>query len=52
VQAFIASAESGSAQEEAVADIALQDVRDTEKALYVGVKTKSGEWVHRNYLMK
>jgi hypothetical protein len=52
VQAFLDGAESGSAQEEAVADIALQDVRDTEKALYVGVKTKSGEWVHRNYLMK
>lgn len=52
VQAFLAGAESGQAQEEAVADIATQDVRDTEKALYVGVKTRSGDWVHRNYLMK
>jgi hypothetical protein len=52
VQAFLTAAESGKAQEEAVADIALQDVRDTEKALYVGVKTKNGDWVHRNYLMK
>ena len=52
VKTFLANAESGKAEEEAIAGIAMQDVRDTEKALYVGVKTKNGAWVHRNYLMK
>lgn len=52
VKAFLADAESGETQEKDIANIALQDMRDTEKALYVGVKTEDGTWVHRSYLKK
>ena len=35
-----------------IAGVAHQEVRDTKEALYVGVQTPKGQWVHRNYLVK
>lgn len=52
VRTFLANAEAGKPQEETVANLAKQDVRDTPEALYVGVQSKKGEWVHRSYMKK
>ena len=32
--------------------LAQQEVRDADKSLFVGVRSKKGEWVHRNYMKK
>jgi len=49
---FLAAAESGSAQEEAVNGLARQEVRDAKAAVFMEAKRSDGAWVHRNYLAK
>jgi hypothetical protein len=49
---FLASAETGKQSSQDIAGLAQQEVRDADKSLFVGVRTKKGEWVHRNYLVK
>jgi hypothetical protein len=52
VKQFLAAAEKGKAESQDIAGVAHQEVRDTKEALYVGVQTPKGQWVHRNYLVK
>jgi hypothetical protein len=52
VSEFLANAETGKQSTQEIAGLAHQEVRDADKALFVGVRSKKGEWVHRNYLVK
>ena len=52
VTEFLASAETGKQSSQEIAGLAQQEVRDADKSLFVGVRSKKGEWVHRNYLVK
>jgi hypothetical protein len=52
VTEFLANAETGTQSSQEIAGLAHQEVRDADKALFVGVRSKKGEWVHRNYLVK
>lgn len=52
VTEFLANAEAGKRSTQEIAGLAQQEVRDADKALFVGVRSKKGEWVHRNYLVK
>lgn len=52
VTEFLANAETGKQSSQEIAGLARQEVRDADKSLFVGVRSKKGEWVHRNYLVK
>ncbi len=52
VSEFLANAETGKQSSQEIAGLAQQEVRDADKSLFVGVRSKKGEWVHRNYLVK
>jgi hypothetical protein len=52
VTEFLANAETGTHSGQDIAGLAEQDVRDADKSVFVGVRTKQGAWVHRNYLLK
>jgi hypothetical protein len=52
VEAFLATATAGKAEDKTIAGIMQQETRDGEQALYVEAKRKDGQWVHRNYLAK
>jgi hypothetical protein len=52
VTEFLAKAETGKQSSQEIAGLAQQEVRDADKSLFVGVRSKKGEWVHRNYLVK
>ena len=52
VSAFLAQAETGTADEKSLGKLARQELRDTDKALYVEARKADGAWVHRNYLAK
>jgi hypothetical protein len=49
---FLASAEAGKSNSQDIAGLAEQDVRDADASVFVGVRSKNGQWVHRNYLVK
>ncbi len=52
VREFLAAAEKGAATAQKIGNLARQDTRDAEKALFVEGARPNGEWVHRNYLAK
>ena len=52
VEAFLAGAETGKPEEKPLGTLAKQELRDTDKALYVEARKADGAWVHRNYLAK
>lgn len=52
VDAFLAQAMTGPADEKATGTLARQELRDSDKALYVEARKADGSWVHRNYLAK
>ncbi len=52
VDAFLAGALTGKADEKPLGTLARQELRDTDKALYVEARKADGTWVHRNYVAK
>ncbi len=52
VEAFLTAAEAGKSQEKPLGKLARQELRDTDKSLYVESRKADGTWVHRNYLAK
>ncbi len=52
VREFLAAAEKGKANAQKIGNLAQQETRDAEKALFVEAARPGGEWVHRNYLAK
>jgi hypothetical protein len=52
VEAFLAAAERGKAQERETAAAMRQETRDGERALYNEARSSGGRWVHKNYLAK
>jgi hypothetical protein len=52
VNAFLAAAERGRAQERATVAAMRQETRDGESALYNEARSAGGRWVHKNYLAK
>jgi hypothetical protein len=52
VEAFLAVAERGKAQERATVAAMRQETRDGESALYNEARSVGGRWVHKNYLAK
>jgi hypothetical protein len=52
VTEFLEKAETGKSSSQDIAGLAEQDVRDADASVFVGVRSKKGEWVHRNYLVK
>jgi hypothetical protein len=52
VREFLAAAEKGKGNAQTIGNLARQETRDAEAALYVEAAKPSGEWVHRNYLAK
>lgn len=52
VKSFLADAETGKPSKQSIANIAEQEVRDSDKSLLVEVTTSSAKPVHRNYLAK
>lgn len=52
VTAFLADAENGKPEENAVGKLMKQEIRDAGAALYVEASRPDGRFVHRNYLAK
>jgi len=52
VEAFLAAAERGKAQERETAAAMRQETRDGDHALYNEARSPAGGWVHKNYLAK
>lgn len=52
VAAFLAAAEQGKAEENAVGSLMKRETRDTANALYVEARRNDGGFVHRTYLAK
>jgi hypothetical protein len=52
VRAFLAAAESGTAEGRETAAKMFQETRDSAGALYNEARAPSGRWVHKNYLAK
>lgn len=52
VEAFLSNALSAKADEMPLSALARQELRDTDKALYVEARKADGSWVHRNFLAK
>lgn len=52
VREFLAAAEKGKANAQKIGNLAHQETRDADAALFVEAARPSGEWVHRNYLAK
>ena len=52
VEAFLAQAAAGKAEEKPLGSLARQELRDSDKVLYVEARKADGAWVHRNYLAK
>ena len=52
VEAFLAAAERGKAQERETAATMRQETRDGEGALYNEARSSGGHWVHKSYLAK
>ena len=52
VEAFLAQAAAGKAEEKALGTLVRQELRDSDKMLYVEARKADGAWVHRNYLAK
>ncbi len=52
VEAFLLQAEAGASDVKPLGTLAQQELRNTDKALFVEARTNSGGWVHRNYLAK
>ncbi len=53
VREFLAAAEKGTANAQAIGNFAKQETRDAGAALFVVEAARpNGEWVHRNYLSK
>lgn len=50
VQRFLTAAEKPKPSDEEVAGLAKQQTRNSEEALFVGVQTPKGDWIHRSYL--
>lgn len=52
IAAFLAAAEAGEGEVQAIGKLMKQEVRDVPGALYVEARRPSGGFVHRNYLAK
>ena len=52
VEAFLARAETGAAQDKPLGKLASQQLKDSDAALYIESRRADGAWVHRNYLAK
>ena len=52
VESFLRTAETGKSEEKPLGKLAKQELRDSDKALYVEARKADGAWVHRNYLAK
>lgn len=52
VRDFLAKAETGKSNSQDIAGLAERDVREADASVFVGVRSKTGQWVHRNYLVK
>jgi hypothetical protein len=52
VKDFLINAETGTSSSQDIAGLAERDVRDADASVFVGVRAKNGQWVHRNYLVK
>ncbi len=52
VVAFLSAAESGNSEERTLGKLVRQQLRDTDKSLFVEARKPDGTWVHRNYLAK
>lgn len=52
VKTFLAGAEQGKSEENAIGKLMKQEIRDADAALYVEARRPDGRFVHRNYLAK
>ncbi len=52
VRAFLADAEKGRPDAQKIGNLARQEVRDADAALFVEAARADGQWIHRNYLAK
>ena len=52
VEAFLAAAERGKAQERETVAAMRQETRDGDGALYTEARSAAGRWVHKSYLAK
>lgn len=52
VRNFLAAAEMGKSHAQEIGNLAHQEIRDADAALFVEAARPTGEWVHRNYLAK
>lgn len=52
VAEFLAGAEKGSAQEQALENLMDLETRDADASLYVEARSRGGRWVHRSYTAK
>ncbi len=52
VRDFLSAAEKGKSHAQEIGNLARQETRDADAALFVEAARPDGEWVHRNYLAK